>query len=92
MQGCQFFGQERNKMKLKGADLEHEQHEALVMHYQVMHYQVKILGLPRNPWISNNARQRLLKEAEVLMCLNCLTYQLMFYQLYTFRKVAYLWI
>ena len=52
-------GQERNKMKLKGADLEHEQHEALVMHYQVMlvmlvmHYQVKILGLPQNPRISN---------------------------------------
>ena len=30
-----FFGQEKNKMKLKGADLEHEQHEALVEHYQV---------------------------------------------------------
>ena len=28
--------QERNKMKLKGADLEHEQHEALVQHFQVM--------------------------------------------------------
>ena len=30
-----FFGQEKNKMKLKGADLEHEQHGALVEHYQV---------------------------------------------------------
>ena len=28
-------GQERNKKKLRGADLEHEQHEALVSHYQV---------------------------------------------------------
>ena len=30
------YDQERNKMKLKGADLEHEQHEALVQHFQVM--------------------------------------------------------
>ena len=33
VKGCD---QERNKMKLKGADLEHEQHEALVQHFQVM--------------------------------------------------------
>ena len=58
-----FFGQEKNKMKLKGADLEHEQHEALVEHYQVE-------TEPMNPMKTPTQLTQLLNTLEMLTNLN----------------------
>ena len=70
VKGCD---QERNKMKLKGADLEHEQHEALVQHFQVMTlfvicFHTKISNEVNKNWVLDKAGGRMY-STDMIVCI-----------------------